>query len=147
MNINPAGFPQQFNQQYIPNQAQQTVRPERQTNPNFFSVYVGNLPQKAFYDLDLQKFFTTKGYKILKAKVVINQQTGQPKGFGFLTFYTKEEAEKCINEMNNQEIQGQAIRMQPEFKKENRQFDENANILIKNLDKDITQEIIFNEFK
>lgn len=49
--------------------------------------------------------------------------------------------------MNNQEIHGQAIRMQPEFKKENRQFDENANILIKNLDKDITQEIIFNEFK
>ena len=49
--------------------------------------------------------------------------------------------------MNNQEIQGQAIRMQPEFKKENRQFDENANILIKNLDKDITQEQIYNEFK
>ena len=101
-------------------------------------MYVGNLPQKAFYDLDFLKFFTTKGYKIQKAKVVIDKHSGKPKGFGFLTFYSRTDAEKCIDEMNNHEIQGVAIRMQPQFGKEELKFDEKANILIKNLDKEVT---------
>ena len=40
--------------------------------------------------------------------------------------------------MNNHEIQGVAIRMQPQFGKEELKFDEKANILIKNLDKEVT---------
>lgn len=33
------------------------------------SLYVGNLPEN-YYDLDLYKFFTSKGYQVLNAKVV-----------------------------------------------------------------------------
>ena len=62
---------------------------------------MGNLPTKAFYDLDFLKFFTTKKYKIQKAKVIVDRDSGKPKGYGFLTFYSKDEAEKCIAEMNN----------------------------------------------
>ena len=126
---------------------QHQPRAPRAENPNFFSVYVGNLPQKAFYDLDFLKFFTTKGYKIQKAKVIIDKHSGRPKGFGFLTFYSKIDAEKCIEEMNNHEIQGMPIRMQPEFQKEELKFDERANVLVKNLDKEVTQEQLFNKFK
>ena len=65
---------------------------------------MGNLPDKAFYDLDFLKFFTTKGYKIQKAKVIVDNQTGKPKGFGFLTFYDEKEATRCMEQMNNHEI-------------------------------------------
>jgi hypothetical protein len=33
-------------------------------------VYVGNLPRDSFYDLDLYKYFSSRGYKIKGAKVV-----------------------------------------------------------------------------
>lgn len=41
-------------------------KPEKQ---RFFSLYVGNLPEKSFFDLDLQKIFEQKGYKVKSATV------------------------------------------------------------------------------
>lgn len=38
------------------------------------SIYVGNLP-KDFYDLDLFKFFTSRGYKLCKATVQYDKIT------------------------------------------------------------------------
>lgn len=37
--------------------------------------------------------------------------------------------------------------MQPQFQKDELKFDERANVLIKNLDKEVTQEQLFNKFK
>jgi len=62
------------------------------------SLYVGNLPDN-FYDLDMYKFFTSKGYQVLKAKVIkTDKRTGREltSGFyGFLSFKTEAEAERC----------------------------------------------------
>jgi RNA recognition motif-containing protein len=102
-------------------------------------VYVGNLPTQSFYDLDLYKYFSSKGYKVQKSKVVLDKNTSKPRGYGYLTFYTQEEADRCISEMNNQLLDGQAIRLVPQIQKGEQKYDEKANILIKNVDKEATQ--------
>ena len=99
------------------------------------SIYVANLPAENFYDLDFYKFFTSKGYKVSKAKVVLNKKTSKPKGFGYLSFYNQEEADRTLKEMNNTIIDGHALRLLPQGKKT---FNEKANILVKNLDKDVS---------
>lgn len=77
-------------------------RPQRnQEKSQLPSVYVGNLPTQSFYDLDLYKFFSSKGYKVVKSKVVLDKNTSKPRGYGYLSFYTQEEADRCIREMNN----------------------------------------------
>ena len=76
-------------------------RPRHSEKSQQPSVYVGNLPTQSFYDLDLHKYFTTRGYKLSKSKVVLDKNTGKPRGYGYLTFYTQAEADRCIQEMNN----------------------------------------------
>jgi RNA recognition motif-containing protein len=102
-------------------------------------VYVGNLPTSSFYDLDLYKFFSSRGYKLSKSKVVLDKNTSKPKGYGYLTFYSQAEADRCMQEMNNTVLEGQAIRLYSKVKRDEvTKFDEKANILIKNIDKDAT---------
>ena len=103
------------------------------------SVYVGNLPTQSFYDLDLYKYFTSRGYKVAKSKVVLDKNTSKPRGYGYLTFYTPEEADRCIQEMNNQVLDGNAIRLSHQIQRGETKYDEKANILIKNVDKEVTQ--------
>lgn len=80
-----------------------------QQHSNQPSLHIGNLPKDAFYDLDLYKVFTTKGYNLRKAKVVLDRKTSKSLGYGYLVFYTQEEAERCMQEMNNYVIQGHSI--------------------------------------
>ena len=65
---------------------------------------MGNLPKESFYDLDLYKYFSSKGYQLLSAKVVLDKKTSKSYGYGYLTFRKQEEAEKCLKEMNNSVI-------------------------------------------
>ena len=74
---------------------------------------MANLPTENFYDLDFYKYFTSKNYKVSKAKVVLDKKTSKPRGFGYLSFYTQEEADRCLKEMNNTMIGGHALRLQP----------------------------------
>lgn len=50
----------------------------------FPSLHVSNLPKENFFDLDFYKFFTSKGYKLKCAKVVINKKLGKSLGYGYL---------------------------------------------------------------
>lgn len=121
-------------------------RPRHQEKSQFPSVYVGNLPTQSFYDLDLYKYFTSRGYKVQKSKVVLDKNTSKPRGYGYLTFYTQEEADRVIKEMNNTVLEGQAIRLSHQIQKGEQKYDEKANILIKNIGKDVTQQDIFGAF-
>lgn len=73
------------------------------------SIHVGNLPKDSFFDLDLFKFFTSKGYKLKRAKVILDKKTSKSYGYGYITFNTEEEALRCLNEMNNCNINGHSI--------------------------------------
>lgn len=113
--------------------------PRQQEKSQLPSVYVGNLPTQSFYDLDLYKYFSSRGYKVAKSKVVLDKNTSKPRGYGYLTFYSQEEADRCIQEMNNQVLDGNAIRLSHQIQRGDTKYDEKANILIKNIDKEVTQ--------
>jgi len=97
---------------------------------------VSNLPRENFFDLDFYKLLQSKGYKVMNAKVVLHKSTGKPLGYGYLQFYSKDEAERCLTEMNNFVLQGLPLRIvhsQPKL-----DYDEKANLLVKNIVKEIS---------
>jgi len=94
---------------------QPTRQPARRDGPHVPrvkrpSVYVGNLPQN-FYDLDLFKCFTSRGFKLCRATVASDKVTKKTLRYGFLQFYTQEEAERCQKEMNNVTISGSQLNL------------------------------------
>ena len=109
----------------------------------FPSLYVSNLPKQNFLDLDFYKFFTSKGYKVKNAKVVIDSKTNKSRGYGYLQFVEQTEADRCLREMNNQTLMGLALRIVKSETEPQSKFDKKANLLVKNIDKDVTQQDIF----
>ena len=73
----------------------------------------------------------------MKSKVVLDRKTSKGLGYGYISFRKAEDAEKCLKEMNNYVISGHAIILSMQTQKKT--FNEKANILLKNLDKDLTQ--------
>ena len=64
--------------------------PSKEEKNKFPSLYVSNLPKESFFDLDFYKFFTSKGYKLKSAKVVLHKKSSKPLGYGYLQFHTQE---------------------------------------------------------
>lgn len=67
---------------------------------------------------------------------MFQQETSRSKGFGYLNFNDQEEAERCLREMNNAVIDSKAIVLN---KKKDSDFDTKANLIVKNLPKEMTQ--------
>lgn len=70
-------------------------------------LYVGNLPP-AFGDQDLQDLFSSYG-EIKSSKVILDRDTGKSKGFGFVEFESREDAQKAIEEMDKKVVGKGAI--------------------------------------
>lgn len=96
---------------------------------------MGNISPKVF-DLDLFRFFATRGYKLHSAKIIYDKETQKSKGFGYLNFHEEAEADRCLAEMNNETMDGKQILLS---KKKNNDFDSKANVLVKNLPKEMDQ--------
>jgi len=70
-------------------------------------LYVGNLP----YSVDqaaLQETFGKCG-TVESANVIMNRDTGQSKGFGFVEMSSSAEAQKAIQEINGTSVDGRAL--------------------------------------
>ena len=104
---------------------------------------MGNLPEKSFFDLDLKKFFEGHGYKIKAATVASDSNKTKTLGYGYVTFYDEEELERCLSQLNNVVIQDKQVILnrQGDFTK-----DPLANIIIRNLSKNTTQQDIYSKF-
>lgn len=74
-------------------------RPKPEYN-NKLSLYIGNLTPTTF-DNDLFKFFKNRGYNLRNAQVMLNNETRKSKCYGYLNFYTEDEAQRCLTEQNN----------------------------------------------
>ena len=72
-------------------------------------VYVGNLPWSVDSN-GLKELFAEFG-EIEEATVINDKFSGRSKGFGFVTFTNKEDAEKAIAKMNEKEIEGRALKV------------------------------------
>jgi cold-inducible RNA-binding protein len=72
-------------------------------------IYVGNLP-KEYKDEDLDALFKSyEGYVQSSSKVIIERETGQSRGFGFVEFNTNESGSKAIQELNGKECGGRKL--------------------------------------
>ena len=70
-------------------------------------LYVGNLAYSVT-EADLLEVFTEAG-NVADVKVVLDRESGRPRGFAFVEMSTDDEAAKAMQTLNGREIQGRAI--------------------------------------
>jgi RNA recognition motif-containing protein len=70
-------------------------------------LFVGNLSFN-LTENDLQDAFAAHG-TVLEANLMMDRATGRPRGFGFVTMSTPEEAQKAIDALHGKELGGRAL--------------------------------------
>ena len=70
-------------------------------------VFVRNLPY-SLTDADLHEVFQDCG-EIISARVALDRETGQSRGFGFVEFASAEAAQWAIESMNGLTVRSRAI--------------------------------------
>lgn len=72
-------------------------------------LYVGNLPYQ-MTDAELEETFAQVG-EVVDAVVVMDRDTGQSRGFGFVEMADVEIAEAAVEQLNGTEVGGRALRV------------------------------------
>jgi RNA recognition motif-containing protein len=72
-------------------------------------LYVGNLPFSATED-SLKEAFSRFG-TVESVNIIMDRDTGQSKGFGFIELSTKQEAAEAIVKMNSAEMDGRTLKV------------------------------------
>ena len=70
-------------------------------------LFVGNLSFKTTEN-DLQDAFAAHG-TVLETNLMMDRMTGRPRGFGFVTMSTPEEAEKAIQALHGADLDGRPL--------------------------------------
>ncbi|HLK89878.1 MAG TPA: RNA-binding protein [Polyangia bacterium] len=70
-------------------------------------LYVGNLSYNTT-ELELREAFGQAG-TVTDAKVVMDRETGRPRGFAFVEMSSDQEAQNAIQQLNGRELDGRAI--------------------------------------
>jgi len=72
------------------------------------TVFIGNLPFSTS-KMDLQALFETFG-AITNIHIPVNKETGQARGFAFVSFEAEHEAQEALS-LNGQDVKGRAIKV------------------------------------
>ena len=70
-------------------------------------LFVGNLSFNTTEN-DLQDMFAAHG-SVVEANLMMDRTSGRPRGFGFVTMSTPEEAEAAITALNGKNIDGRSL--------------------------------------
>jgi len=70
-------------------------------------LYVGNLPFSAS-EPEIQELFSQHG-EVASVALIMDRETGRPRGFGFVEMANDDEADKAIDALNGQEFGGRAL--------------------------------------
>jgi cold-inducible RNA-binding protein len=70
-------------------------------------LFVGNLSFNTTEN-DLQDAFAAHG-TVVEANLMVDRMSGRPRGFGFITMSTPEEAQKAIEAMNGATLDGRNL--------------------------------------
>ena len=70
-------------------------------------LFVGNLSFN-LTENELQDAFAAHG-TVVEANLMMDRATGRPRGFGFVTMSTPEEAQRAIDAMHGKELGGRAL--------------------------------------
>jgi RNA recognition motif-containing protein len=71
-------------------------------------LYVGNLSYNVT-EPELRDVFAEGGKNVVEVKVVMDRETGRPRGFAFVEMGSDDEASQAIQNLSGREIQGRAI--------------------------------------
>jgi RNA recognition motif-containing protein len=82
------------------------------------NIYVSNLSFNV-QDEDLKEFFAEYG-EVTSAKVIMDRDTQQSRGFGFVEMSDKEAAQKAIKELDGATVEGRTIKVMEAKPKEDR---------------------------
>lgn len=81
-------------------------------------LFVGNLSFNTTEN-ELQDAFAAHG-TVVEANLMMDRMSGRPRGFGFVTMSTPEEAQKAIQAMNGAQLGGRALTVNIARPKEDR---------------------------
>jgi len=70
-------------------------------------LFVGNLSFNTTEN-DLQDMFAVHG-TVNETNLMMDRATGRPRGFGFVTMGTEEEAQKAVEALNGHSLDGRAL--------------------------------------
>jgi len=71
-------------------------------------LYVGNLPFQATEE-DIRNWFQQAGAAPANVSLVMDRDTGEPRGFGFVEINNDEEAARAIQALNGQDFMGRNV--------------------------------------
>jgi len=70
-------------------------------------LYVGNLPFSAG-EAEIQELFSEQG-EVASVAMIMDRETGRPRGFGFVEMANDEEADKAIEALNGMDFGGRPL--------------------------------------
>ena len=73
------------------------------------NIYVGNLPFSAT-ESDIRDLFGKYG-TVDSVAIVLDRETGRPRGFGFVELAPDARAQDAIRDLNGTDLQGRAIKV------------------------------------
>ncbi|KAL3132477.1 hypothetical protein ABBQ32_009026 [Trebouxia sp. C0010 RCD-2024] len=76
---------------------------------NINTIFVGNLAPDSD-ERSLREFFGKYGY-VTQVKVVMDQETGKPRGFGFVTFEDVRDAQDAVSDARGKALDGNILRV------------------------------------
>jgi RNA recognition motif-containing protein len=71
-------------------------------------LYVGNLSYNVT-EPELREVFAEDGRNVVEVKIVMDRDTGRPRGFAFVEMGSDDEASKAIQSLTGREVSGRAI--------------------------------------
>src|SRR3954464_1074038 len=71
-------------------------------------LYVGNLSYNVT-EPELRDVFAEGGRNVVEVKIVMDRDTGRPRGFAFVEMGSDDEASQAIQSLTGREVQGRAI--------------------------------------
>ncbi|MEM1331286.1 MAG: RNA-binding protein [Planctomycetota bacterium] len=83
-------------------------------------LYVGNLPFSASEE-EIHELFSQYG-DVVSANLVMDRETGRPRGFGFVEYNDEESANRAIEATNGMDFGGRTLTVNEARPRENRGF-------------------------
>ena len=71
-------------------------------------LYVGNLPFSADEE-QVRELFAANGRNVVEVKLVMDRDTGRPRGFGFVEMGSSEDADGVIRDLNGRDYGGRPL--------------------------------------
>ena len=73
-------------------------------------LYVGNLPYTTTED-ELFALFGADGRQVSEVALINDRETGRPRGFGFVTMATEEDAQSAVAALDGASLGGRTLRV------------------------------------